>query len=85
MQSLVANGMFQAWWLMEGERKTHFHLFPLSPQQTLLKPSIFSFDHKVLFYHGSRPLLKPFLSFLRSINYNCTSQCNKSFTPSLSI
>jgi len=40
------------WWPMEGEGKTHFHLFPLSPQQTLLKPSIFSFDLKVLLYHG---------------------------------
>jgi hypothetical protein len=48
--SLVANGMFQAWWPSEG--KTHFHFFPLFPQQILLKPSFFSFDHKVLFYHG---------------------------------
>jgi hypothetical protein len=30
--SLVANGMFQAWWPMEGEGKTPFHLLPLSPQ-----------------------------------------------------
>jgi hypothetical protein len=27
--SLVANGIFQAWWPMEGEGKTPFHLFPL--------------------------------------------------------
>jgi hypothetical protein len=60
----VANGMFQAWWLMEGEGKTPFHLFPLSPQQILLKPSIFSFDLKVLLYHGSRLLLTHFLPFL---------------------
>jgi len=26
--SLVANGMFQAWWPMEGEGKTPFHFFP---------------------------------------------------------
>jgi len=39
--NLVTNGMFQAWWPMEGEGKTHFHLFSFPPQQTLLKPSIF--------------------------------------------
>jgi hypothetical protein len=48
---------------MEGERKTPFHLFPLSPQQILLKPSIFSFDLKVLFYHGYWPLLMHFFPF----------------------
>jgi hypothetical protein len=52
-----------AWWPMEGEGKTPFHLSPLSPQQILLKPSIFSFDLKVLLYHGFRPLLTPFLLF----------------------
>jgi hypothetical protein len=83
--SLVANGMFQAWWPMEGEGKTSFHLFPFSPQQTLLKPSIFSFDLTVLLYHGSNALLTPFFLFLQSINYNCAPQCNKSFTPSLPI
>jgi len=30
-----------AWWPMEGDGETPFHLFPLSPQQILLKPSIF--------------------------------------------
>jgi hypothetical protein len=30
-----------AWWPMEGKGETPFHLFPLSPQQILLKPSIF--------------------------------------------
>jgi len=60
---LVANGMSQAWWPMEGKGKTHFHLFPFSPQQTLFKPSIFSFDLTVLLYHGSRPLLPPFFPF----------------------
>jgi hypothetical protein len=44
----VANGMFQAWWPMEGEGKTPFHFSPFSPQQILLKSSIFSFDLKVL-------------------------------------
>jgi hypothetical protein len=70
--SLVANGMFQTWWPMEcsnawwpikSEGKTPFHLFPLSPQQILLKLSIFSFDLRFLFYHGFRPLLTPFLPF----------------------
>jgi hypothetical protein len=45
---------FFAWWSMEGEgegsllggqwkekEKVHFYLFPLSPQVTLLKPSLF--------------------------------------------
>jgi hypothetical protein len=59
----VANGMFQAWWPMEGERKTAFHLFPFSPNKFLFKPSIFSFDLKVLLYHGFRPLFTHFLPF----------------------
>jgi len=88
--NLVANGMFQtwwpmegaiAWWPMEGEGKTPFHFFPFPPQQILLKLSIFSFDLKFLLYHGSRPLLTPFFPLHRSINYDYTSQCNKSFTP----
>jgi hypothetical protein len=41
----------------------HFHLFPLSPQQILFKPSFFSTDNKVLFYHGFRPSLTHFLPF----------------------
>jgi hypothetical protein len=28
-------GRSQAWWPMECEGKTHFHLFPLSPQQLI--------------------------------------------------
>jgi len=64
---LVANGMFHAWWLMEGEGKAPFHLFtffPFSLQQTLFKPSIFSFDLMVLLYHGSKSLLTHFFPFL---------------------
>jgi hypothetical protein len=59
----------KAWWPMEGSKlggqvkeKTPFHLFPLSPQQILLKPSIFPFDLKILFYHGPI-LLMHFLPF----------------------
>jgi len=74
--SLVANGRW---------RKNTFSPFPISPQQTLLKPSIFSFDLMVLLYHGFKPLLTPSFPFFQSINYNCAPQCNKSFTPSLSI
>ncbi len=77
--------MFQAWWPMEGEGKTPFHFLPLSPQQNLLKPSIFSLDLKVLLYHGLRPLFMHLFLFPRFINYDCAFQCNKSSTPSLSI
>jgi hypothetical protein len=40
-QCLVANGRFQCLVAIEGEGKTPFHIFPLSPQQILLKPSFF--------------------------------------------
>jgi hypothetical protein len=66
----------KAWWPKEGERegsllggqwkekeKVFFHFFPLSPQATLLRPSFFSFDIKVLLYHGSRPLFTHSLPF----------------------
>jgi hypothetical protein len=90
---LVANGMFHAWWPLEGsmlggQRKVkEKHLFTSSifPQQTLFKPSIFSFDLMVLLYHGPKPLLTPFFPFLRFINYDYAPQCDKSFTLSLSI
>jgi hypothetical protein len=55
------------------------------PSTNLLKPSIFSFDLEVLFYHGLRSLFMPFLPFPRFINYKCASRRTKSFTPSLSI
>jgi len=74
--SLVANGRW---------RKNTFSPLPFPLQQTLFKPSIFSLDLTVLLYHGSKSLFMPFFHFLRSINYDCTPQCNKSFTPSLSI
>ncbi len=81
----MGNEMFQAWWLMEGEGKTPFRLFPLPPQQILLKPLIFSFHFKVLLYHGPRLLLTHFLHFPWYINYDFATQCNKYSTPSLSI
>jgi hypothetical protein len=62
-------GRSKAWWPKEGEgegfllggqwkekEKVLFHLFPFSPPCNLLRPSFFSFDIKVLLYHGSRPL-----------------------------
>jgi len=36
---LVANGMFQVWWPLEGEGETPFHLFHFPPT-ALLTPSI---------------------------------------------
>jgi hypothetical protein len=46
----------------EEKEKHHFHLFSFSLQMFLLKP-FFPIDLKVLLYHGSRPLLTPFLPF----------------------
>ncbi len=51
--------------------KVLFHLFPLFPQATLLRPLSFSFNIKVLLYHGSRPLFTFFLPFPWPINYDC--------------
>ncbi len=90
---LVANGMFHAWWPMEcsklgGHWKVkEKHLFTSSifPQHLYLHLQFFSFDLTVLLCHGPKSLLAPFFPFLRSINYDCAPQCNKSFTPSLSI
>jgi hypothetical protein len=51
---LMANGT---------KRETFFHLFPLSSRQILLKPSIFSFDFKILLYHGLPLVTYAFPSF----------------------
>jgi hypothetical protein len=48
------------------KEKVPFYPFPFPPQQILLKPFIlfyFFFDLNLLLYHGSRPLLTPFLAF----------------------
>jgi hypothetical protein len=82
---LVANGMFQAWWPMEGEGETPFHLFHFPPNN--LYPNLQFFPLTLRFYFTmvlSRYSCLPF-PFLSSINHNCTPQCNKSSTPSLSI
>jgi hypothetical protein len=47
--SLVANGMFQAWWPMEGEGKTFFRLFPLSPNKFYLNLQFFLLTLKFYF------------------------------------
>jgi hypothetical protein len=52
------------------KEKVIFHLFPLFPQITLPRLSFFSFDVKVLFYHGSRSLFTHFLPFPWPINYD---------------
>jgi hypothetical protein len=42
MESSIAWSFMEGsndWWPMEEEKKTPFHLFPLSPHQILFKPS----------------------------------------------
>jgi hypothetical protein len=43
------------------KEKVPFHFFPLPSQTALFRPSYFSFDIKVLLYHGSRLLFMHFL------------------------
>ncbi len=81
--SLVANGMFQNLVANGMWRKNALSPLPILPPTTYLNLQFF--DLEVLLYHGSRLLLTPFLRFLRFINYDYASWCNKFFTPSLSI
>jgi hypothetical protein len=60
--SLVALWMFHVWLPLEGKGKTSFSL-PSIFHPTRFYLNIFSIDFKVLFYHGSRPLLHIFPSF----------------------
>jgi hypothetical protein len=53
-----------AWWPMEEKKGTPFYLVPFSPQEILFKPPIFSFDLKVLLYHGFKSLLTHSFPFL---------------------
>jgi hypothetical protein len=62
--------LFEGQW--KDKEKFPFHLFPLSPQAILLRPLCFSFEIKVLFYHGYRPSFMHFLPFPWLINYNRT-------------
>jgi hypothetical protein len=62
-----------AWRSMEGEGESSFFTFsplPTSPQATLLTPSCFSFDIKVLLYHGYRSLFMHFFLFPWPMNYD---------------
>jgi hypothetical protein len=54
----------------EGEGEGSFSPLSTSPQATLFRPLSFSFDIKVLFYHGSRLLFMHFFIFPWPINYN---------------
>jgi hypothetical protein len=73
--------------LMFGGQWEEKHLSPFStfPSTNFTWTFIFSFDLKVLFYHGSKSLLTHFLSFPWPINYNHAFQCNKSSMHSLLI
>jgi hypothetical protein len=52
------------------KEKVPFHLFTFSPQAILLRPSSFSFDIKVLLYHGSSSLFTHLFPFPWPINYD---------------
>jgi hypothetical protein len=70
------------------KEKNTFSPISIFPPTNLLKTSIFNFkkfDLEVLFYHGDRSLLTPFLFFFWFINYDRAFRCNKFLTPSLSI
>jgi hypothetical protein len=60
--------MFGGQW--KEKEKVLLNIFSLSLQATLLRPSFFSFDIKVLFYHGFRSLFSHFLFFPWPINYD---------------
>jgi len=73
---LVANGR---------RRRSSFSPLFIFPPTNFTQTFIFSFDFKLLLYHGSRPLLTHFLPFPWPINYDRASQCHKSFPHSLPI
>jgi hypothetical protein len=80
---LVAIGMFHAWWPLECEGKNTLSPLPFSSNNFTYALN-FSLDPTVLLYQGPKPSLTPLFPLLRSINYDCASPCNKSFTSSLS-
>ncbi len=85
---LVANGRRRrSFQCLEANRRkrrrfiftfSHFHLFPFSPQATLLRALCFSFEIKVLLYHGSRSSFTHFFPFPWPINYDHVFWCHKS-------
>ncbi len=84
-QCLVALERFHC--LVTNGRRTRSILFTFFhfPFNKFYLNFFFSIDLKVLLYHGSKPLLMPFLPIPWPINYNHASQCNKSSTHPLSI
>jgi hypothetical protein len=52
------------WWPLEGEKETSFSPFFNPPPNKFYLNLFFSIDLKILFYHGFRLLLMPFLPFL---------------------
>ncbi len=83
--NLVANGRrrrrrrFQCLVVNGRRRRSSFSPLFIFPPTNFTQTFIFSFDFKLLLYHGSRPLLMHFLPFPWPINYDCTSRCHKSF------
>ncbi len=75
-QCLVVNGR---------RRRSSFSPLFIFPPTNFIQAFIFSFDIKLLLYHGSRPLLTRFFPFPWPINYDHTSRCHKSFPHSLPI
>jgi hypothetical protein len=82
----------KAWWSMEGSKlgghwnvkDKHLFTFSIFPQPLYLHPQFFPFYFTILLYHGPKPLLPPFFPLLRTINYDCAPQRNKSSPPPLS-
>ncbi len=58
-----------AWWPMEGEGETPFHLFPLPPQEILLKPSFFPLILRFYF----TMVIGHYLCFFFSLTYKLQS------------
>ncbi len=71
---LDALGMFHVWLSLEGEKEASFSPpFIFHPIRFYL--NLLSIDFRVLFYHGSRPLLHAFPSF--SLTYKLQSRILK--------
>jgi len=72
-QCLVANGRRRRRFLCLGRKRRRFFFtsshFP--PKQLYLNLRFFSFDIKVILYHGSRLSFMHFLPFPWPINYDC--------------
>ncbi len=86
---LVANGRkrrsFQCLEVNGRRRKSSFPPLFIFHQTNFTQTFIFSFDLKLLLYHGSMLLLMHFPTFPWPINYDRAFQCHKSFLHSLLI